>query len=55
MADLYADENVPYPLVEALRKRGHDVLTALRSWSGKTSAFPTRTCSRTHRNSAEPC
>jgi hypothetical protein len=28
MASLYADENVPFPLVEALRALGHDVLTA---------------------------
>lgn len=28
MANLYADENVPYPLVEALRASGHDVITA---------------------------
>jgi predicted nuclease of predicted toxin-antitoxin system len=25
---LYADENFPYPVVEALRQLGHDVLTA---------------------------
>jgi DNA-binding NarL/FixJ family response regulator len=29
MATLYADENVPQPLVEALFLLGHDVLTAL--------------------------
>ena|SRR5438874_2052939 len=29
MASLYADENVPLPLVGALRALGHDVLTAL--------------------------
>jgi hypothetical protein len=29
MADLYADEDVPRPLVEHLRALGHDVLTAL--------------------------
>ena len=28
MANLYADENVPRTLVEALRALGHDVLTA---------------------------
>lgn len=28
MASLFADENVPYALVEALRVLGHDVLTA---------------------------
>ena len=28
MARLYADENFPYPTVEALRRLGHDVLTA---------------------------
>jgi hypothetical protein len=28
MANFYADENVPAPLVDALRALGHDVLTA---------------------------
>ena len=28
MAHLYADENFPFPAVEALRRLGHDVLTA---------------------------
>jgi hypothetical protein len=28
LARLYADENFPYPTVEALRSLGHDVLTA---------------------------
>jgi predicted nuclease of predicted toxin-antitoxin system len=28
LARLYADENFPYPAVEALRHLGHDVLTA---------------------------
>jgi len=28
MASFFADENVPLPLVEALRALGHDVLTA---------------------------
>ncbi len=27
MARLYADENFPFPVVEALRHYGHDVLT----------------------------
>lgn len=27
MARLYADENVPWPVVEELRRYGHDVLT----------------------------
>jgi hypothetical protein len=27
LARLYADENFPYPTVEALRRLGHDVLT----------------------------
>ena len=27
MARLYADENVPFPVVEELRRLGHDVLT----------------------------
>ena len=29
MASFYADENVPFPTVVALRAAGHDVLTAL--------------------------
>jgi hypothetical protein len=29
MAAFYADENVPYSLTEALRRLGHDVLTAV--------------------------
>ena len=29
MARLYADENVPFPLIEELRWLGHDVLTIL--------------------------
>lgn len=28
MADLYANENFPLPVVEALRQLGHDVLTS---------------------------
>jgi len=28
MARLYGDENFPYPVVLALRRLGHDVLTA---------------------------
>ncbi len=28
MADLYANENFPLPVVEELRRRGHDVLTS---------------------------
>ena len=31
MASLYADENFPRPVVEALRGFGHDVLTALEA------------------------
>ncbi len=31
MARLYADENFPLPVVEALRLRGHDVLTAFEA------------------------
>jgi len=31
MAALYADENVSYRLVEALRLQGHDVLTAQKA------------------------
>ena len=29
MASFYADENVPFPLVAALRALGHEILTAL--------------------------
>ncbi|HHH41999.1 MAG TPA: hypothetical protein ENK56_08360 [Chloroflexi bacterium] len=29
MARLYADENFPFPAVEALRRLGHDVLTMM--------------------------
>jgi hypothetical protein len=29
MADLFADEDFPYPVVERLRQLGHDVLTTL--------------------------
>jgi hypothetical protein len=29
MARLYSNENFPLPVVEALRERGHDVLTTL--------------------------
>jgi hypothetical protein len=31
MARLYSNENFPLPSVEALRTRGHDVLTSLES------------------------
>lgn len=31
MARLYADENLPLPVVEGLRRLGHDVLTALEA------------------------
>jgi hypothetical protein len=31
MARLYADEDVPRPLVEQLRSRGHDLLTVLEA------------------------
>jgi hypothetical protein len=31
MAQLYADEDFPLPVVEALRQLGHDVLTAQQS------------------------
>ena len=31
MTPLFADENVPFPLVVALRDLGHDVLTALEA------------------------
>ncbi|HLY27275.1 MAG TPA: DUF5615 family PIN-like protein [Aggregatilineales bacterium] len=31
MAQLYADEDFPRPVVEALRQLGHDVLTAFES------------------------
>ena len=31
MARLYSNENFPLPTVEALRRRGHDVLTSLEA------------------------
>ncbi len=31
MADLYANENFPLPVVECLRELGHDVLTSLEA------------------------
>jgi hypothetical protein len=31
VAALYADENFPLPVVEALRRLGHDVLTAFEA------------------------
>ena len=31
MAKLYANENFPFPVVEELRKLGHDVLTVQES------------------------
>ena len=31
LASLFADENVPFPLVEALRNLGHDVLRAIEA------------------------
>lgn len=31
MARLYSNENFPLPVVEALRRRGHDVLTTLEA------------------------
>ena len=31
MARLYSNENFPRPVVEALRHRGHDVLTSLEA------------------------
>ena len=34
MASLYADENFPAQVVEALRTLGHDVLTALEAGQG---------------------
>src|SRR5438105_1988654 len=37
MARLYADEDVPLPLVEQLRALGHDVLTALEAGQANQS------------------
>jgi Domain of unknown function (DUF5615) len=34
MARLYADENFDYPIVEELRRLGHDVLTAQEAGQG---------------------
>lgn len=31
MSRLYANENLPLPIVEALRQLGHDVLTTMES------------------------
>jgi hypothetical protein len=31
MAELYADEDFPFPVVEGLRQLGHDVVTALEA------------------------
>jgi predicted nuclease of predicted toxin-antitoxin system len=33
---ILADENLPRPLIDALRERGHDVLSAVESLSGMT-------------------
>jgi Domain of unknown function (DUF5615) len=35
LADFYADENFRYPVVEALRRRGHDVLTCQEAGRGE--------------------
>src|SRR5271154_2987598 len=37
MAHLYADEDIPRPLVEHLRQLGHDVLTAVEAGQGNQS------------------
>ncbi len=37
MARLYADEDIPRPLVEQLRALGHDVLTALEAGQANQS------------------
>jgi hypothetical protein len=37
MAALYADECFPLPVVEALRRRGHDVLTAVEAGQANQS------------------
>jgi Domain of unknown function (DUF5615) len=37
MAQLYADEDFPLPVVEALRQLGHDVLTAQQSGNANQS------------------
>jgi Domain of unknown function (DUF5615) len=37
MAGLYADEDVPRPLVEHLRNLGHDILTALEDGQANQS------------------
>ena len=37
MAPLYADENLPLEVVEALRGLGHDVLTALEAGQANRS------------------
>jgi hypothetical protein len=37
MARLYADEDIPRPLVEHLRRLGHDILTALEAGQANQS------------------
>ena len=51
MAQLYADENFPFPVIMELRRLGHDVLTALEAGQAHQSisddevlAFATRSC-----------
>jgi len=41
MAQVYANENFPYPVVEELRRLGHDVVTSLESGNaGRAVADP---------------
>lgn len=37
MARLYADENFPFPVIEELRRLGHDVLTSLEAGNANRS------------------
>lgn len=59
MADLYADENFPYPVVERLRALGHDVLTVQEAGQqggsdpqvlayATAAGRPVLTCNRRH-------
>jgi hypothetical protein len=39
MARLYANENFPFPVVEELRRLGHDVLTTLEAGNAGRRLF----------------
>ncbi len=54
MARLYADENFPYPTVEALRRLGHDVLTAGEAGQAGLGIADEEVLSSPHTWTAEP-